>query len=173
MVPLAESWAAPVDPREAVICAELDQLEPVEVQRASEAEMAYMKMLARECHQNCLSYARLDPEDLSKHVIGWIPWPEAYVLHSVIERQRELFCVTPMLTSSRSSLFIADDRLSLIADPNGPGYRLARDGVLLDLPAPGARRKPDECITFMTDIKNRLLNGENPQKVMELMGFGA
>jgi hypothetical protein len=72
-----------------------------------------MRMKPQECHQNCFSYVRLDPEKKSRVVSGWWVRGDVYSFHSVVERDGRMICITPYVIEECQVEFIPDDKIVL------------------------------------------------------------
>jgi hypothetical protein len=94
---MSKKWDFPPSAWEADVCAELRaQEEAVRVvRRESAAQLAWARMPPNKCHSNARWYANNDPSKIARAVVGWwVQWPN-FVLHSVVEINDELVCITP------------------------------------------------------------------------------
>jgi hypothetical protein len=102
---LASDW-------EASLCAELETLPVLTVPRAPADQLAWTKMKANECHTNTFWYVDNDPNKLSRAVTGWWVQEPCYVLHSVIEQDGQLICITPSAFGETEIPFVPDPKIS-------------------------------------------------------------
>lgn len=88
-------WDFPASQWEVRVCADLKEEDITVVPRASAEQLAEMRMSSHERHQNARWYAANDPTKKSRAVTGWwVQWPN-FVLHSVVETDGQLICITP------------------------------------------------------------------------------
>jgi hypothetical protein len=130
-------WDFPPSQWEASLCAELKESTIFNVQRASSEQLAWGRMLANKCHDNVRWYAENDPEKKSRIVTGWwVQWPN-YVLHSVVERDGQMICITPTPFEQTEFPFIPDPKIVWTRDEDV--YSFTRDGCVL---GPGSENIP-------------------------------
>lgn len=158
-----DQWSFPPSPEEAALVAKLDVLPSVTARRVPEDQIAYMRMPGKECHANCAWYASNDPEGKARHVLGWWRQPEAYVLHSVIERDGQHVCITPQLQGTPATFEFVPDAEIEVRD-EGDVRVFYRDGRRWH---PGVRARPQEMIEHMEKVRRRLRAGGNPYKAWE------
>lgn len=158
-----ERFLHPATDDEAMIVSEIKKLPVHQVFRCDDDVIQRMRMKPKECHQNCVSYADLDPEKKSKVVTGWMVHPRIYMLHSVIERDGKLVCITPVLFGDVNPFqFIPDSELKItVTDDNR--RRFTRSGIEVTY---GVRQDPDFVIKINTFVKERLLAGASPRDVI-------
>lgn len=107
----AESLMQPPSKIETEIVEFLSTAEAKIARRVDHETLTYMRMRPRECHQNCFRYAKSDPT--SKMVTGWWSHGLIWMSHSVIEKDGDLFCLTPPLVSA-----VHDEPLTFVSDPH-------------------------------------------------------
>lgn len=88
-------------------------------------------MLRNNCHANCAAQAA-DYPHLLRHVSGWIVSGYVLLLHSVIEVQGQLRCVTPQTVRTPSTFaFIPDPKIEWREAADRNGMDPFRDGKQL------------------------------------------
>lgn len=158
-----ERWNFPPSEAEAQAVAEIEKLPEIMVRRYPPEALQYMRMKKNECHANARFMEDQDPEGKCRQVTGY--WPQAgnYVLHSVVEREGELFCVTPLAID-------APDTFPFIPDPDikwkeEGEYRVAyRKGVPVE---PGFRSNPEENKRISAVVLARIEAGVHPLEAGE------
>jgi hypothetical protein len=164
MLDECEKWSFPPSVAEAQAVAEVGQLPSVTARRVPERDIAYMRMPGKECHANCAWYADNDPDKATRHVIGWWRQPGAFVLHSVVERAGQYFCITPQLPDTPETFeFIPDPAVE--GRQEGEVRRFYRNGHPCH---PGLRFDPPWTIRYMEAVKARLLAGVHPMRAGEV-----
>jgi len=158
-----ERWSAPPSAEEMAVIASIKALPVVQVERQPKHVLDYMRMKPKECHQNCISYVRLDPDKKSKMVIGWRFEDGMYLLHSVIERDGHLSCITPVDFDNEVEFDFIPDAAIEMTDGGDGHYHFVRDGIVLHY---GLRENPHAIIAAMSKIKADLLSGKDPYAVM-------
>jgi hypothetical protein len=125
----------------------------------------------RECHANALFYATHDPSGRAKLVTGWWRQPNVLVLHSLVEIEGQLYCVTPFdADPSPDFAFIRDPRLRWHEDADGERY-CERDGHRI---GPGLRLDAPQVMADTALIKDRLCSGMNPYEAVKVaIGSGS
>src|ERR1700682_1693078 len=125
----SEEWNFPASPWEAAVCAELQEEAVVLVRRAPAEQLAWSRMLASQCHGNARWYTKNDPSGKARMVTGWwVQWPN-FVLHSVVEIEGRLICITPSSFHDDGEIpFIPDAKISWIED--GDVYSAVRSGQI-------------------------------------------
>jgi hypothetical protein len=117
-------------------------------------------MPANRCHANARWYSRNDPSGKARVVTGWwVQWP-AFVLHSVVETDGQLMCVTPSLYNEVEFPFIPDPKITWMED--GEVYSAVRLGQIV---GPGVRVHPAFTMAQNEIVRERLLSGMDPLKV--------
>ncbi len=144
--------------------AEVNLLPRVKAIRLSDEQLIYMRMPAKECHQNAHFVEQTDPTGSSKHITGWWIQREGYVLHSVVLKDSQHFCVTPVPMEKTNSFdFVPDAKIEW---RNEGQHRTAfRDGVAI---GKGIRPDPDQTIAELESIRQKLLSGMDPLKAVRL-----
>ena len=149
---------------ESALVAELDALDIIRVYRQPRARLEKARMRPRMSHDNARWFERNDPDRKARAVTGWRLAPGGlYILHSVVETEGVLTCVTP------SGLDGDADWFDFIPDPQievsqvGDRYRFTRKGVDLGY---GARQDPAKVITAMAGFRRELEAGANPQAIL-------
>ncbi len=156
----AERWIHPGSDEERAMLVQVRALPEVRIIRQPAHVLSYMRMKPRECHVNCATYVRLDPDSRTKHVLGWwhTVWG-AYVLHSVVERDGVMTCITPAPQEGEDGLnFVPDELLSMVEGNDGR-YEFRRAGLPVGF---GLREEPESFINASEDMKRRLLAGGRP-----------
>jgi hypothetical protein len=121
-----------------------------------------MRMPANECHANVRWYVKHDPSKKARAVTGWwVQWPD-FVLHSVIEMDGQLICITPTQFDEAELPFIPDPKISWIE--NGEVYSAVRDGRVI---GPGIRAFPAFTRARNAIVRERLLAGVDPFRAIE------
>lgn len=154
-----KKWDFPASPWEAAVCAELNLKEDdVRVVRRAPAEqLDWMRMPANGCHANARWYAKNDPTGRTRAVVGWwVQWPD-FVLHSVVEIDGQLICITPSAYNETEIPFMPDPKISWIED--GEVYSAIRDGQVVGA---GVRTYPAFTVARNAILRERLLAGVDP-----------
>ncbi len=144
---------------------------PAEVAyRTDSATLRRLGLPERDCHSNVERYAAARTDIAAWPVLGWWRQPNVLVLHSVVEIDGRLICVTPSdVDSSPSFPFIRDTRLMWDSDDDGRVCR--RDGRRI---GPGLRIDPDQVIADTRLILSRLQSGMNPYEAVKIaIGSGS
>ena len=129
MLEEGRKWDFPRSEWEIAACAELRNQPVVVVRRAPVQQLNLMRMPANKCHANAHWYAENDPSKKSRRVTGWwIQWPDL-VLHSVIEIDGQMICITPIPYDESDFPFIPDPKISWAE--NGEVYSAVRDGHII------------------------------------------
>jgi hypothetical protein len=156
-------WDFPASPWEHTLCAELRNQTVLEVRRAPAEQLAWMRMPTNQCHANVSWYVKNDPSKNSRAVAGWwVQWPD-FVLHSVIETDGQLFCITPSYFGEAEFPFIPDPKISWIE--TGEVYSAVRDGHIIGV---GVRACPGFTMARNAIVRDRLLSGLDPLEAGEL-----
>lgn len=149
----AEHMAQPPSEWEAKVLADVIALPRVTVLRPPRAQLLALGMLPYHCHANCALQAANDPEQLSRHVSGWLIDGPDLILHSVIEMRGRWFCMTPQYVPAPPQFQFTPDPLIEWRDASD-GARLAfRGGSQL----PEVLRKYPEHHIRMRDELRRLI----------------
>lgn len=152
-------WDFSASAWEAEVCAELREDAVILVPRASAEQLAWSRMLASQCHANARWYAENDPSGKAKMVTGWwVQWPN-FVLHSVIEVDQQLICITPSSFHEGEIPFIPDPKINWIE--NGDVYSAVRNGQIV---GPGVRVFPAFTMAQNAIVRERMLAGRDPLK---------
>jgi hypothetical protein len=158
-----ERWDFPPSEAEAQAVAEIEKLPVLMVRRYSPEQLEWMGMPPNQCHANARFMQDKDPEGKCRQITGY--WPQAgnYVLHSVVERDGELFCVTPTLIG-------VPDIFPFIPDPDiewreeGDHRVPYRKGLIVE---PGLRTDPEESQRISKVVLARINKGMDPIKAGE------
>jgi hypothetical protein len=157
-----QEWDFPPSLWEAAVCAELREEDVVIVPRAPADQLAWMRMPANKCHANARWYVQNDPSRKARVVTGWwVQWP-VFVLHSVIETDGQLICITPSPYNEVDIPFIPDSKISWVED--GKVYSAVRLGQIV---GPGVRVFPAFTMAQNAIVRERLLSGMDPLKAGE------
>ncbi|WP_234052600.1 MULTISPECIES: hypothetical protein [unclassified Xanthobacter] len=155
-------WMFPPSDWETRTVAEIQALPVVIVTRRPDRDLEYMRMPAKQCHENAHFLQVHDPEGLMRHVTGWWVQDGNYVLHSVVEKDGHFFCVTPAPAYVEKTFdFIPDDKIEWRVD--GEHMAPFRDGVEVGR---GVRTDAAATIAELEVLRQRLLSGMNPYKAV-------
>ncbi|MBL0926014.1 MAG: hypothetical protein IBJ12_16300 [Sphingomonadaceae bacterium] len=157
----AESWMVAPSEWEAALVEELLDAELECVPRMSTEDLAWMRMPANRCHENCWWYEANDPTGRSKAVTGWWLQGLDFVLHTVMEADGRYCCITPSMAQEPEIYFIPDPKLEWIKEPDR--IAVIRNGQEVDL---GVRRFPAFTIAWNQMLRDRLLAGMNPHQAI-------
>lgn len=157
----AESWMAPPSAWEAALVEELLDADLELVPRMSPEDMAWMRMPANRCHENCWWYEAHDQTGGSKAVTGWWLQGLDFVLHSVIVSDGRYCCITPSRAQEPEIYFIPDPKIEWIKETDR--IAVIRNGREIDL---GVRRFPAFTIAWNRRLRERLLSGMHPYKAI-------
>jgi hypothetical protein len=154
-----EEWNFPSSQWEASVCSELREEDVVLVRRVPTNELAWMGMPANECHANARWFEKNYRFGRARAVVGWwVQWPN-FVLHSVVELEGMLICVTPSLLNEAEIPFIPDPKISWIED--GEVYSAMRSGQIV---GSAVRKYPAFTMALSAIVRERLLAGCDPHK---------
>lgn len=106
-----ELMAFPPSAREAATYAEVIALPRVVVTRPPAEDLLEAGFAPYDCHRNCAEQVANDPKAASRHVVGWLPYGEDLILHSVAEIAGRWLCLTPQFVPAPS-------RFDFIPDPH-------------------------------------------------------
>lgn len=155
---LARRWIFPASEWEAQVVHDIQKLSEYRIVRASPDQLAWARMPAQHCHANARWYQNNDPEKLTKHVTGWWRQDDVYILHSVIERDGTMICITPSPLDADSKLaFIPDSALSWTDD--GVSRICMRNGQEVNY---GVRANPEAVIRNSKIMITKLNSGGDP-----------
>lgn len=149
----AEQMAFPPSEREAHVLADVLSLPRVTVTRPPQAQLLALDMRPYHCHANCAAQAANDPEQLSRHVSGWLIDGPDLILHSVVEMRGKWFCLTPQLVPAASQFQFIPDPLIEWREAGDGARRAFRGGVVL----PEVLRKYPEHHILMRNELHRLI----------------
>jgi hypothetical protein len=155
-------WNFPPSDWEAKLCAEIEKRPIVWVPRAPPEQLAWARMKVNACHTNVRWYAENDPEKKSRVVTGWWVQDPNYVLHSVVERDGQLICITPSHSGETKIPFIPDSEIEWTV--RAKVYCAFRNGREI---GPGIRKFPALTMALISIICKRLRSGGNPYKASE------
>jgi len=154
---LAAYWDFPPTPEEAAICAGLRDMEIVIAQRASPADLSYMRMPKNSCHENVSWYERNDPTGQSRAVTGWwVQWPD-FVLHSVLKFGEKYICITPSDMNEQEFPFMPDPEI--IWERRQEHYIAKKMGYEIGI---GVRLFPEFTMARLRMVQERLRSGAHP-----------
>jgi hypothetical protein len=150
-----ESMAFPATVEEAAAFASIMALSRVIVTRPSKDLLLRMGMVPYNCHVNCSNYVASEPEGRSRHVWGWIISRSDLILHSIVERDGLLRCLTPQFIDVPSHFeFIPDPAIEWKDTMDGIAREPYRDGQRV----PDALRKHPEDHIRMRDRFRELVD---------------
>lgn len=149
----AEQMAFPPTEWEANALAEVLALPRVAVTRPPVEELLAAGMLPYDCHGNCSAQETNDPDQLTRHVWGWLIYGSDLILHSVVERHGHWQCLTPQLVRAPSQFQFIPDPFIEWTDTTDGARHAFRGGVRI----PQALRKYPEHHLRMRDEFNDLL----------------
>lgn len=153
-----ENWSFEPTEWEAWTIKTIENLPIIRVRRYPIEKLLYMRMPAQQCHANAKFMENADPDRATKHITGWWIQGDTYVLHSVILRNDQYFCVTPAPAEANDFFdFIPDEKIVWRED--GKVHSAYRDGVRIGM---GLRKDPATHLNNMQVLKRRLLDGMNP-----------
>jgi len=158
-----ERWDFAPSEAEAQAVVEIKKLPQTTVRRYPKDVLSYMRMVPNQCHANARFMQDEDPDQKCKQVSGYWLQQGNFVLHSVVEREGELFCVTPMTVESTDEFpFIPDPDIEWRQESD---YRVAyRKGVRVE---PGFRSDPNESRRVGEIVRLRIERGMHPMKAGE------
>lgn len=149
----AEQMAFPPTEFEKRALAEVISLPRVTVTRPPAEQLLAAGMLPYQCHVNCSDQAAKDPDQVTRHVSGWLINGSALILHSVVEMHGQWLCLTPQLIQVPPQFeFIPDNLIEWLETDGGDRLPLRR-GMML----PDALRKYPEHHIRMTDAFRDLM----------------
>jgi hypothetical protein len=163
---------APISEAESALALELDSRPTVRIRRAPREQLEWQRMKPRECHQNVSFMVKADPvPGRTKWVLGWMASPQGYVLHSIIEQNGMMICVTPDMFGVDEFDFIKDEKLELILLPREPGsdeqkFRFEREGA--DMPFKQIRRDHEMLKKQAQWIRDQLEAGVHPLDLAQI-----
>jgi hypothetical protein len=160
----AERWMFDRSAWEDAAVAEILAL-PVEIaHRPNPAMLRRLGLPERDCHTNAERYAAARANPLVRPVLGWWRQPNVLLLHSVVEMDDRLVCVTPSdVDPSPAFSFVRDPRLVWDEDENDRFCR--RDGRRI---GPGLRIDPTQVMADTALILARLRSGMNPYEAVKV-----
>lgn len=155
-------WARPALPREREWYDEVASL-PHELVVTQRREVLIRGgMIPNDCHINCASQEQNDPTRAAKHVFGWWQHGQTYVLHSVIEQNGALYCITPQHYDVPAFMFVRDPKLRW--GRVGGKQVIVREGAE---PPIGLRKDPDRFIRAHSLLMEKIGEGLDPIAAME------
>lgn len=159
-----DSWMFPPSEWETRTVEEIQSLPVVKVERYPDHVLEYMRMPERQCHANARFMQDHDPEQRLRQVTGWWLQEGSYVLHSVVDQQGKLVCVTPApLHRDPTFEFIPDAKIEWREQGD---YRVPyRDNIEIGR---GVRVDPLKTMTEIDMIRQRLLSGMNPYEAVRM-----
>lgn len=161
-----DRWSFPTTDWELETVKEIERLRVITVRRVDAATLEWMRMKPRQCHTNARFYEEKDPERLSKRIIGWWPQGGNYLLHSIVRREGQHFCVTPVdpkMVPEAEFPFIPDPKIEARVEGDLMGYY--RDGGKI---GPGVRGNPAKTLAYNDAARKRLLSGMDPYEAMQV-----
>jgi hypothetical protein len=162
MLEEGRKWDFPPSVWEIAVCAELKNQPVVVVPRMPAEQLNWMRMPAHKCHANVRWYAENDPSKRSHAVVGWwVQWPD-FVLHSIIETDGQMTCITPIPYNENEFPFIPDPKIGWVQ--NEDVYSAVRNGRVI---GPGLRAFPAFTMARNAIVRERLLSGVDPFKAIE------
>jgi hypothetical protein len=162
----AEELAFPPSQWERDTLGELLALPRVVVRRPPEAQLLAAGMLRNNCHANCAAQQAAYPH-LLRHVSGWIISGPLLVLHSVIEVQGQLRCVTPQTVHSPSSFeFIPDPKIEWREASDREGMDPFRDGTQMPN---GLRKYPEHHVRMRDRLRDLMAGGMSAFDAREMV----
>jgi hypothetical protein len=160
---MAAEWDFPPSQWEADVCEELRLADKLIVPRVPEDQLNWMRMKLNKCHANTRWYEANDPTHASRSLSGWwVQWPD-FVLHSVIDRNGELFCITPSHYKETEFLFIPDHNIKW--DEVAGEYIPTKNGQVIKY---GVRLFPEFTMARIAVVRERINAGIDPRKAAEL-----
>lgn len=159
----ATKWSSPATDEEIELALILDTLPRRPARRLPKERLQLMGMPPNMCHANCRWYAQSEPA--RRECLGWLQDADrVYVLHSLIEMDGELVCITPSTMGAPDTFeFIPDNKVDMIEDNSGY-VTFKRNGIRV---SHGVRGDPARMIKKMGKLRELLLSGVTPYKAME------
>ena len=159
-----ERWSFPLSDWEKAMIALISQLPVVMVMRASDEELKQMRMQPQECHTNAQFMEENSPDRRVRQILGWWIIQDRYVLHSVIQQDDTMICVTPSPYSTETPFqFIPDDEIK--ARREGNQCVFYRNEQLIGV---GLRSDPETLLREGAILRKQLESGINPYEIMRL-----
>ena len=171
MIKEFQGWQFKMQPDEIVAYNEIEKLKTVIVKRYPEDKLEYMRMKPKLCHDNCEFLVENDPNKETIQVVGWLNAGHALVLHSVIRRGEEYFCVTPPPIDGIPEIFSfrPDPEIRMKKNKSGTKFDFYRNEYCLPK---GIRREPERVIGIFFNLEKKLVNGANPYEILNNMDDG-
>jgi len=166
-IEVVEGWARPISSGEIIAVKEIASLPVITVPVADADQLAYSGMQKRECHLNCRFVSENDPEKQTHRILGWVPFEDCYVLHSIINQRGQNLCITPNEEGSTSIRFIPDKTIIDI-NTGHEEWRYERKGFQI---FNGVRINPEKIIKQSLRCKELLLTDMNPYEAVQV-GLG-
>jgi hypothetical protein len=146
------------DPSEAEdrLCAEIDALPSVKVERGDDAALTARGFRVGECHRNCITAAA---DGQGEHLFGWTVTRDIYLSHSVLRLiDGRLVCITPEHTDEFDGQGCFEFRI----DPaiTCDGVRTSRNSEELRQPSSVTRRDPARVQARFGGLRDRIQSGE-------------
>lgn len=124
-----ELMAFPPSAREATTYAEVIVLPRVVVTRPPAEDLLKAGFVPYDCHRNCAEQVANDPKAASRHAVGWLPFGEDLILHSVAEIAGRWLCLTPQFVAAPSQFdFIPDPHIEWRDGDGGLSKTAFRNG---------------------------------------------
>ncbi len=161
---IVEGWSAAPTEWETRMVAEVKELPRMTVRRYPPHVLAYMNMKQGECHANCQFMQNEDPDGICQRVVGWTYTDGQFVLHSVVKRNDEYFCVTPVPPGFPQEIIFVPDPAITVEEKDGR-YIFSRGGEEIRY---GLRPNPAATLEFCNTLRERLNSGMNPYEAMDL-----
>lgn len=158
-----EKWTFPPSAWETQLVAELSALPSIRVERWPQRVLAEMGMPAKHCHENASWFEKNDPESKSRQVTGWWKQDMGYVLHSVVERDGEMACITPTPYHDDHLDFVPDPAIDWHEDKEKGVFVAYRNGVKI---GPGVRFDSEGMIKHLRADIEAMKVAKNPYDVI-------
>jgi hypothetical protein len=170
-----DRYERPMTPEENELRRVIEALPVVTVQRAPHEQLTWARMKPRECHANARFMEKNDPNRLTKQILGWMVSPHMFVLHSIIDQNGQLICVTPHVVGETFSgdefEFAPDPALEMVLEPVSEGakeqkFRIERNGVSV-MDHKEVRRDMTVVAEISRKMRECLNQGMHPREAIE------
>jgi hypothetical protein len=141
---------------EARLCAEIDCLPSIRVERGDDAALVARGYRVGECHRNCMAAAA---NGEGEHLYGWTVTREVYFSHSILRlADSRLVCITPEHTDELDAKGCFEFRIDSAISCDG--NRMWRHGEELRQPSSVIRRDPAVVQERFARLRDGIQAGE-------------
>jgi hypothetical protein len=155
-----EQWSKPATEWERSMAERLSAMDHIWASRLDAHVLSQMRMPKNQCHANAKWFAGKD--STATVVSGWwLQWPD-YVLHSVVLKDGDYMCVTPVDMGDSPFPFVPDSEIEWLDDGDvwTATYRSQRLGT-------GIRRFPEFTLARTKIVRDRIQAGVHPYQAMQ------